>query len=153
MLIWQRPDLMHQLLPNVDLEEVQTLREEADKLLEIEKFQKMARAIELLPTSEQLTGPLHFDLNQDHVSIGQRSNLSESQFATLRKAIEALHPWRKGPFELFGLKIDTEWRSNLKWDRVSEAVGDLSGRDILDVGCGNGLLHVSRGGRNYLVWL
>jgi tRNA (mo5U34)-methyltransferase len=49
----------------------------------------------------------------------------------------AFHPWRKGPFAAFGVEIDTEWRSDLKWDRLSEAI-DFGGKSVLDVGCGNG---------------
>lgn len=55
----------------------------------------------------------------------------------LRESLRALHPWRKGPFEFFGERIDTEWRSNLKWDRLSAGI-DFDGKSILDVGCGNG---------------
>lgn len=58
--------------------------------------------------------------------------------AKLRKLLLNLVPWRKGPFNLFGIDIDTEWRSNLKWDRLSGSVSPLAGRRILDVGCGNG---------------
>ena len=29
-----------------------------------------------------------------------------------------LKPWRKGPWEIMGTHIDSEWRSNLKWDRL-----------------------------------
>ena len=57
--------------------------------------------------------------------------------AQLREALDALHPWRKGPFELFGVRVDAEWRSDLKWRRVAPAV-DLAGAAVLDVGCGNG---------------
>ena len=46
-------------------------------------------------------------------------------------------PWRKGPFELFGVHIDTEWRSDWKWSRVAPHL-ELAGKRILDVGCGNG---------------
>jgi len=49
-----------------------------------------------------------------------------------------LHPWRKGPFELFGVYIDTEWRSDWKWDRLKHAISPLAGRTALDVGCGSG---------------
>ena len=56
----------------------------------------------------------------------------------LRSALMGLHPWRKGPFELCGLHIDTEWRSDWKWDRLADAVAPLEGRRVLDVGCGNG---------------
>ncbi|MDQ6977261.1 MAG: DUF1698 domain-containing protein, partial [Ghiorsea sp.] len=34
------------------------------------------------------------------------------------QALQQLHPWRKGPFEVFGVHIDTEWRSDWKWQRV-----------------------------------
>ncbi len=46
-------------------------------------------------------------------------------------------PWRKGPFQLFDVFIDTEWRSNLKWSRLAPHL-NLEDRDVLDVGCGNG---------------
>ena len=49
----------------------------------------------------------------------------------------AFHPWRKGPLVLGGQLIDSEWRSDWKWDRVSPHV-DLEGQRILDIGCGNG---------------
>ncbi|MFQ5609750.1 MAG: tRNA 5-methoxyuridine(34)/uridine 5-oxyacetic acid(34) synthase CmoB, partial [Woeseiaceae bacterium] len=44
---------------------------------------------------------------------------------------------RKGPFDVGGVHIDAEWRSDLKWRRVRDAI-DLGGRNVLDVGCGNG---------------
>lgn len=55
----------------------------------------------------------------------------------LEQALRGLIPWRKGPFHLFGLHLDTEWRSDWKWDRVSAHL-NLAGKRILDVGCGNG---------------
>jgi tRNA (mo5U34)-methyltransferase len=50
----------------------------------------------------------------------------------------ALQPWRKGPFALFGVVIDAEWRSDWKWNRVAPHATPLRGRRVLDVGCGNG---------------
>ena len=55
----------------------------------------------------------------------------------VRKALMGLSPWRKGPFDVFGVHVDTEWRSDWKWSRVSPHL-DLKGKRILDVGCGNG---------------
>ena len=56
----------------------------------------------------------------------------------LRQNLMQLHPWRKGPFELFGIRIDTEWRSDLKWQRLAEKIEPLKDRIVLDVGCGCG---------------
>ncbi len=52
--------------------------------------------------------------------------------------LKAFHPWRKGPYHIHGVHIDTEWRSDWKWDRVRPHIQPLDGRTILDVGCGNG---------------
>ncbi len=56
----------------------------------------------------------------------------------LQRQLQRLHPWRKGPFELFGVHIDTEWRSDWKWDRLQTRIDSLAGRRVLDVGCGSG---------------
>ena len=71
----------------------------------------------------------------DVVTIAGR--LAPGGEAQLREALQALHPWRKGPFDLFGVRIDAEWRSDLKWRRAAPAA-DLAGAMVLDVGCGNG---------------
>lgn len=63
---------------------------------------------------------------------------SADQLAQLRQQLMHLHPWRKGPFHLFGLHLDTEWRSDWKWARLAEAITPLTGRTVLDVGSGNG---------------
>jgi len=57
---------------------------------------------------------------------------------TLHELLLGLSPWRKGPIDVGGIHIDTEWRSDLKWNRVKDAIANLGGRNILDVGCGNG---------------
>ena len=55
----------------------------------------------------------------------------------LRDTLMSLHPWRKGPLELGGETIDTEWRSDWKWDRLVDHL-ELEDATVLDVGCGNG---------------
>ena len=57
--------------------------------------------------------------------------------ARLAKTLTGLIPWRKGPLALGGVAIDTEWRSDWKWDRVASGI-DLTGRRVLDIGGGNG---------------
>ncbi|MGH8224102.1 MAG: tRNA 5-methoxyuridine(34)/uridine 5-oxyacetic acid(34) synthase CmoB [Woeseiaceae bacterium] len=58
--------------------------------------------------------------------------------SALRACLLALAPWRKGPFDICGVAIDSEWRSDLKWERVRRGIAPLAGRNVLDVGCGNG---------------
>ena len=55
--------------------------------------------------------------------------------------LEALRPWRKGPFKIGNTFIDTEWRSDWKWGRVISSKkirNKLKNARVLDVGCGNG---------------
>ena len=58
--------------------------------------------------------------------------------ATVREQLLSLMPWRKGPFRVGDIVIDAEWRSDLKWSRIGNAVAPLADRLVLDVGCGNG---------------
>lgn len=58
--------------------------------------------------------------------------------AALKSLLLQLHPWRKGPYYIHGLHIDTEWRSDWKWQRLAPYIGSLKRQRILDVGCGNG---------------
>jgi tRNA (mo5U34)-methyltransferase len=75
---------------------------------------------------------------QDNVTIGSSADLGEIDREELIAQLQAFHPWRKGPYNFFGVEIDTEWRSDWKWERVLPHIQPLAGRRILDVGCGNG---------------
>ena len=75
---------------------------------------------------------------RDAVQIGTVHDVSPAQQQQLDAQLRHFHPWRKGPFDLFGIHIDTEWRSDWKWDRLKDAISPLNGRLVLDVGCGNG---------------
>ena len=75
---------------------------------------------------------------QDCVQIGAATDLSALQHQQLIQQLKKLHPWRKGPYQLFDHNIDTEWRSDWKWQRLQAHISPLSRRLVLDVGCGNG---------------
>ena len=72
------------------------------------------------------------------VKIGRAEDLNNYCHEELAQQLMAFHPWRKGPYNLFGVDIDTEWRSDWKWDRVQPHITSLAGRKVLDIGCGNG---------------
>lgn len=73
-----------------------------------------------------------------HSVSADRDDLSERQRQGIEKLLRNLMPWRKGPFSLYGTHIDTEWRSDWKWQRVLPHISPLAGRLVLDVGCGSG---------------
>ena len=75
------------------------------------------------------------DLSARAITIPGNEGVSPSE---LRESLLRLKPWRKGPFDVCGVTIDSEWRSDLKWDRIRDAIAPLDDRTVLDVGCGNG---------------
>ena len=87
--------------------------------------------IQALPKAEQVA------LNQSAVTA-ITPELTSKQTEQLETALRALMPWRKGPYQINALHLDTEWRSDWKWDRVLPHLAPLKGRKILDVGCGSG---------------
>jgi len=77
-------------------------------------------------------------IKDNTVCIAKDIVLSENDRKIFKTAIKQMVPWRKGPFEILGETIDSEWRSDLKWQRVKKQAGSLQGKVILDVGCNNG---------------
>ena len=72
------------------------------------------------------------------VRIGEPQDCNGTTTKKIEELLRRFHPWRKGPYEIYGIHIDTEWRSDLKWDRLCGHIEPLAGRVVLDVGCGNG---------------
>ena len=95
---------------------------------------KWQAAIDSLPD----VSPSRVNLNTPTIQIGSSQDVTEAQKQQLFDGLKALHPWRKGPFDFFGIHIDTEWRSDWKWKRLEEHLLPLEGKAILDVGCGSG---------------
>ncbi len=81
---------------------------------------------------------IHCDFTGDVVRIGRRDEIPGREREQVRQAMRSFMPWRKGPFSVFGIDIDAEWRSERKWNRLVPELPDLEGRIIADIGCNNG---------------
>jgi len=117
-----------------DLDILTQIKSDKLKALNNKSNQKYRDLIASLPE----TGPVKINLTNSAISIGEKSALTELQFQKIYKACEDLIPWRKGPFDIFGIPIDAEWRSDLKWQRIVNHLTDLQNKIILDIGCNNG---------------
>lgn len=78
------------------------------------------------------------DVCMDTITLSTDVPLDAGQHLALAQGLRGLMPWRKGPFSFFDTHIDTEWRSDWKWQRVLPHLSSLQGRTVLDVGCGSG---------------
>ncbi|MBE0500764.1 MAG: tRNA 5-methoxyuridine(34)/uridine 5-oxyacetic acid(34) synthase CmoB [Desulfuromonadales bacterium] len=114
----------------------QQLQQTLPAKLALESHGKMAEwqaALQALPKIQTSYVEL-----KDKVEIGRAEELAGVSPEELTAQLQKFHPWRKGPYTLFGVKIDTEWRSDWKWDRLLPHIQPLAGRRVLDIGCGNG---------------
>ncbi|MFA7232187.1 MAG: DUF1698 domain-containing protein, partial [Victivallaceae bacterium] len=108
--------------------------------IDYQPFQKLAAKTSLQPWAEELTRQSqevfdhcrhgHFsmwrnalnklpelklssiDLNTDTVRAGLPEDCTEQTRQLLYDCFQKLRPWRKGPFNICGQQIDTEWRSD-----------------------------------------
>jgi tRNA (mo5U34)-methyltransferase len=91
----------------------------------------------LLPQWEEALARLP-NLESHTAHLKNEVRVEGASSAGLEEQLKIFHPWRKGPYHIHGVHIDTEWRSDWKWDRVQPHIQPLEDRAVLDVGCGNG---------------
>jgi tRNA (mo5U34)-methyltransferase len=96
-------------------------------------FKQWQKALAQLPA----TTPSLIELKSS-VTFGHETDLIPGQAPRIMHVLQQLKPWRKGPFSIHGIDIDTEWRSDYKWQRILPHISSLKQRFVLDVGCGSG---------------
>lgn len=97
------------------------------------EYAQWQKVLEQLP----VTQTQHVNI-KDSVTVGLPEEIEAGQLKRLEHMLKRLKPWRKGPYHIHGLHIDTEWRSDFKWDRLAPHISDLKDRYVLDIGCGSG---------------
>ena len=79
-----------------------------------------------------------FDFSSAVIKVGRAEELSPEQQQRFEGSLQTFCPWKKGPFELFDVNIDAEWRSDWKWERILPLMSSLENRKVADIGCHNG---------------
>ncbi len=116
---------------------VDLLPQQISDAFDLDKHGTLSDWLSIINSLPNLT-TTHRSLTTDAVEIGQAGDLLDTNRILFEQQLKGLHPWRKGPYDLFGIKINTEWRSDWKWDRLKDHIAPLKNRLVLDVGCGNG---------------
>lgn len=97
----------------------------------LEEWQQLFKALpDVIPQSK--------NYHTNRVQAGHFDDLDTETLKTLKQQLLQFSPWRKGPYELFDIHIDTEWRSDWKWERIKSHIAPLKDKLVLDIGCGNG---------------
>ncbi len=73
----------------------------------------------------------------DIVEILSNDNINTKDQELIYTIAKQLIPWRKGPFKIFDLLIDSEWQSNKKYNLL-EPFFNIKNKIVADVGCNNG---------------
>jgi tRNA (mo5U34)-methyltransferase len=74
-----------------------------------------------------------FNPTSKNISIIDNEKINE-----IKLIAKSLSHWRKGPYQLGDLHIDSEWRSDIKWNRLLPSLPKLENKVLLDIGCNNG---------------
>jgi len=114
-----------------------TLPSQLDALLFKSKHGDMNKWLDILEALPRFSDT-HTDTSKGCITITNHTPITENDRHKLEQQLHLFHPWRKGPFSVFDIDINTEWRSDLKWDRLIHHISPLQDRTVLDVGCGNG---------------
>ncbi len=111
--------------------DLNSLRDERKKWLTWKNIAPFQDAIRSLKTYENVEVTLG-----DRVEI-QIKDLSRQDAQQIKETALLMKPWRKGPFQINDLFIDSEWQSQIKYNLL-EPHFNLKDKVVGDIGCNNG---------------
>jgi len=134
---------MENLLNNINQLELNVCRAELETLIRSKRAlldQPVGNTLKYQKSLDRMPEVLACEtwLDRDRIKAGRPCDISETALKALRFSLFQLCPWRKGPFDLFGIDIDSEWQSYIKWNRFIHKIKPLKNRRILDIGSSNG---------------
>ncbi len=111
--------------------DIVALRQERQKWLTWKNILPRQEAVASLPA-----------LEVSHVELGDSITISfdhiiPEQEQLIEQIARVIEPWRKGPFTIGNLHIDSEWQSFVKYNLL-EPHFDLRDKIVGDIGCNNG---------------
>lgn len=142
MNIWQKQTPLYKYKSEIDFETLSVLRaKKLDNILASQHWSNIAKKIEFFTAIDfnkiKDKHRVNSDYTKHSITVGAKNWLNEYEHEALKEVLRELIPWRKGPFNICGHYIDSEWRSNLKWDRIAPHLGYKNAK-ILDLGASNG---------------
>jgi len=112
--------------------DLDALRAERRKWLGWKNIAPLQEAIAALP--EPAVDAVHLG---DVVGVDLDPAFETEYAEQIEQTARLLMPWRKGPFRLGKLFIDSEWQSQIKYNLL-EPHFDLKDKTVGDIGCNNG---------------
>lgn len=116
---------------NEELEKLNKLKEECRSWKNIKPWNDQLNIAKTIEKSD-----IKLDFN-DFVCVGEGIDLSDDEKKIILDTAKILIPWRKGPFKVFDLEIDSEWQSNIKYNLIRPHF-NLKDKVVADIGCNNG---------------
>ena len=112
--------------------DIKALREERQKWLTWKNIAPIKAAIDAIDT------PKVKNINlANAIEIELEESYSQENLKSIEACARLMLPWRKGPFKIDSLIIDTEWQSFIKY-AIIEPHFNLENRVVGDIGCNNG---------------
>jgi len=102
------------------------IRKDRQKWMTWKNIAPLRKSLETLPSDKW------------HVELGDTLKISGTCDKNhIYKTAKSMMPWRKGPFEVCNTFIDSEWKSNIKYNLLRKHF-NLKDKKVADIGCNNG---------------
>ncbi|HEY9128803.1 MAG TPA: tRNA 5-methoxyuridine(34)/uridine 5-oxyacetic acid(34) synthase CmoB [Sulfurovum sp.] len=111
--------------------DLNVIRDERKKWLTWKNIAPFQEAIQALKTYKDVKVRLG-DRVEVHIP-----DLTQEDAQQIKETALLMKPWRKGPFQINDLFVDSEWQSQIKYNLL-EPHFDLKDKIVGDIGCNNG---------------